>query len=460
MRMRRGLGGLVLAGALLLSGCLGHSQAVAHDAPARKDTPGAREARETEARLADPTEEQPSPEEERKAREDFAQRAIAALRASGEQRPIHYDRENFLLQLGGKEEGHFVSLSNLYGEYLAAPPERREELFTRFTKVRQAPSLPDTFAQARRDLMPVVRGRVFFEQTATTVPIAWRLLGGFLGVGLAFDGPDTLRYLKPEELKHWGVSFEQAFDVAMENLRQRSTEPLAVLAPGTCQSAWNDTYGSSRLLLEEVVLHCPVLGLPVVLVPHRDLLLVTGSQDEEGQRMVAGRALDAMLAPRALDGRALLLTPEGWRTFRPERLSNAWTDFRKLELFTRARDYSEQTQQLEKLYAEKHEDVFVAAYTPYQDEHGRSLSYALWLKGVDTLLPRTEVIFFMNPELGDKAPPVGIARWEDVARVTGALRQPVEGLYPERYRVRTFPTPEQLSQWQSDPNELFDEPGH
>ena len=37
------------------------------------------------------------------------------------------------------------------------------------------------------------------------------------------------------------------------------------------------------------------------------------------------------------------LGPQGWVPFMPERLNNAWADSRKLELFTRARDYDEQT---------------------------------------------------------------------------------------------------------------------
>jgi hypothetical protein len=54
---------------------------------------------------------------------------------------------------------------------------------------------------------------------------------------------------------------------------------------------------------------------------------------------------------------------------------------------------------------------------------------------------------------------VGIARFEEVSRVAGQLLAPVEGLYPERYRVTGFPTPEQLARWQNDPGDLFDEDG-
>ncbi|MFY0571892.1 hypothetical protein ACN28E_49795 [Archangium lansingense] len=333
--------------------------------------------------------------------------------------------------------------------------------------MRAMPEMPETLAEARPNLLPVVRSRTFFEQVPLVMkstpgkatPVAWKPLGGFLGVGLAFDGPDTMRYLGPGELTRWGVSFEQALGMAVENLRSRSTEPLEQLAPGTCKSPWQDSYAASRMLLDEVVRRCPVKGTPVVLVPHRDLLLITGSEDEDGLNQLATQALRAVMAPRALDGRAMRLGSEGWVPYMPERLNNAWADFRKLELFTRARDYDEQTQQLEKLYEEKGVDLFVAAYTPYQDERGRSLSYAVWLKGVDTILPRAEVIFFMDPALGPEAPPVGIARWEEVSRVAGQLLAPVEGLYPERYRVKGFPTEEQLARWQNDPGDLFDEDG-
>jgi hypothetical protein len=460
-RVTRRLMGLALAGALALSGCAGHSRAGAGTTTA--------EARETEARLSEHPEEQEPSGEDQVTRDAFAQRAIAALRAAGEKRNIQYDAEGFLLRLGAKGDnpGETLFLGNFFDEYLAVAPEERDEVFARITRFRDRPALPKTFAEARRNLLPVVRGRTFFEQLRMVVkggegkpvPISWKPVGPFLGAGLAFDGPDTLQYLGPEELGRWGVSFDEAFPVALENLRQRSTEALEQLAPGTCEAPWEDNYAASRLLLEEVVRRCRVKGEPVVVVPHRDVLLITGSEDEDGLRKVAEKSLRAVMAPRALDGRAMRLTAKGWVPFMPERLSNAWGDFRKLELYTLARDYDEQTQRLEKLYQERGEDVFVAAYTPYQDEHGRSISYAVWLKGVDTLLPRTEVIFFMDPALGEEAHPVGIARWDEVAKVLGNLLVPVEGLYPERYRVKGFPTEEQLSHWQNDPGELFDEDG-
>jgi hypothetical protein len=455
--------GLVLAGTLGLGGCAG---------PTRTGAEGSsttRKAREAEERLAEHTEERERTGDEKAEREAFARRAIKALRAAGEKRDIQYDATGFLLRIGskGKDPGETVFLGNFFDEYRALAPEQREAVFAQLSRMQDRPTLPRSFAEARPNLLPVVRGRTFFEQLSLVVkdsagrpaPVVWKAVGPFLGAGLAFDGPDTLQYLGFEELERWGLSFDGAFKVALENLRQRSTEALDQLAPGTCMAPWEDNYASSRLLLVEVVRRCAVRGDPVVMAPHRDLLLITGSEDEDGLRQVAEKSLQALMAPRAMDGRALRLTSEGWVPFMPERLSNAWGGFRKLELYTQARDYDEQTKRLEKLYAERGEDVFVASYTPYQDEQGRSISYAVWLRGVDTLLPKADVIFFMDPALGEEAPPVAIARWDEVVKAIGYLVKKQVGLYPERYRVTGFPAEYQLAQWQNDPGELFDKDG-
>lgn len=460
MRTTRCASALALMGVLGLGGCT---------APSRSEKPDARpDARRAEERLAAhvTAQDASSLAEAQRERDDFAQKALTFLRAEGETRPIRYDAKDFLLEIGDKER-NTVFLSNFFDEYRASAPGQREAVLARLAQVRSAPAMPTAFAEVQPHLMPVVRGRTFFERLRLEVKgrkelaasLSWRPLGAILGVGVAFDGPETLRYLGPDEFRHWGISFEDALALALDNLRQRSAEPLETLSPGTCQGPWRDTYASSRVLLDEVVRRCAVKGDPVVLVPHRDLLLITGSDDEDGLRRVADVALDALLAPRALDGRALRLTSSGWAPFMPERLNEAWTDFRKLELFTRARDYDEQTRQLEKHYQERDEDVFVAAFSPYQDDQGRGLGYAVWQRGTPTLLPRADLIFFMDSSQGERAPPVAVARWEDVASVSPALRTPVEGLYPERYLVRDYPSEEQLDRWREDPGDLFDDAG-
>ena len=63
----------------------------------------------------------------------------------------------------------------------------------------------------------------------TSAPISWKPVDGFLGAGLAFDGPDTLQYLGPDELARWGVSFDQAFTA----IRADRSDGLMVLPDAT-----------------------------------------------------------------------------------------------------------------------------------------------------------------------------------------------------------------------------------
>ena len=455
---------LALVGVLGLGGCSAPARATHPPEPPRPPAPTAEQARSAETRLAEQTEAQeatPEPaSEERRA--EFVQRALAALRAAGETRAIQYDAEHFLFTIGELEPSTLL-LTDFFDEYLDASPEEREDVLRRLVSARTAPGVPDAFLVARPKLVPVVRGRAFYEQvwllmgkdSPAQTTVSFQAVGGHLAVGVALDGAETLRYLGPEEFARWGVSFRQVLDIALENLRQRSREPLEQLAPGTCRAPWKDSYAASRLLLDEVVRRCQVKGDRVVLAPHRDVLLITGSEDEEGLSLVAQLALKAVLTPRSLDGRALRWTSRGWVPFMPERLNGAWADFRKLQLFTQARDYDEQTRQLEKRDRETGAERFVAAFTPYQDERGHSLSYAVWQKGLTTVLPRTEVIFFMDPARGEGARPLAVARWDEVVKASGALLTPVPGLYPERYLTRDYPTEAQLAGWQNDPGDLF-----
>lgn len=404
-----------------------------------------------------------SPDPERQEADAFAQRVLETLRAGGIQGDPHYDPERFLIQLprANGQEPLTLFLSNFYDDYRAAPPERRDEVLQRLLRLHETPDVPDTYASVRPALMPVLRPRSYFEllgllEESANRPgkeaVTWRPLGDVMAVALVHDTPDAMQYIGPEQLERWGVGFDAAYTDALENLRRHSPEPLETLAPGTCRSTWKDNYAASRLLLDEVLRRCPVKGQPVVLIPNRDLLLITGTQDEKGLLLAAEWAEKALQTPRPLDGRALRHTSGGWVPFLPERGSEARPAFQRLALTSQARDYAEQQQRLDRRHEQQGVDLFVAAFVPYEDEHGRSFSQAVWVKGIDTLLPQVDMVIFMDSKLGPEAPPVAVVRWDVVMRDVGNLLVPQEGLYPVRYRLKGFPSQEQLARWKKNPS--------
>jgi len=107
-----------------------------------------------------------------------------------------------------------------------------------------------------------------------------------------------------------------------------------------------------------------------------------------------------------------------------------------------ANDYGDQTESLKAINKKTGEDVFVASLVAIMGEDPCSL--CTWTEGVDTLLPRTDYIFLCRPEAEEAKDGVRMATWEQVRSVVGDLMTKVD-MYPERYRVKSFPSKEQLA---------------
>jgi hypothetical protein len=109
-------------------------------------------------------------------------------------------------------------------------------------------------------------------------------------------------------------------------------------------------------------------------------------------------------------------------------------------------EYNDQKELLDKIHESTGEDVFVASFSAVQHkDSGRIASYGVWAEGVPTLLPETDDLVLMrgNPQTDD----IHVAAsgpWQRVREIAGDLMQPL-GVYPERYRVVEFPTPQQLA---------------
>ncbi|GMU06683.1 hypothetical protein [Corallococcus caeni] len=397
---------------------------------------------------------------EQRDRDEYAQLALAALRAADPTGELKYDPEQFLIQRFAPDGGLGMSLylANFYREYQDTPPERRGQVLARLGRAGVLPEAPTTYAQARPLLMLVVRARDTFEafaqQGGVSSPVSWRPVGEVLAEALVQDTPDAMRYVPTEELARWGISYEQARADAMANLRKLEAAPLRNLTLGACGLFTNDSYGASRLLLDEVVRGCEVKGDPVVVVPNRDTVLITGADDATGLLTVAEAALEGVQAPRPVDGHALRLTADGWKPFLPEPKSPSRSILENLAFASRVRGYQEQTERLRKQLEQEHSEVFVASLVPDKDARGRSFGQTVWSNEGEALLPRADVIVFIDAALGPDAPPVATVRWDLVVRDAGTLLMPELGVYPERYRVQGFPSKEQLQRWKSDPTAM------
>lgn len=152
--------------------------------------------------------------------------------------------------------------------------------------------MPETWAEARTELLPVVRGicrppgsLTRLEDDPTTAPIR-RPVAPFLSELVVWDGAYTRRYVTPQHLEQWGVDGHQAFHAARANLLP--TEGLA-REGAFFRLAAGDGYESSRLLLPGWLraFDDMVEGHPVAACPDARTLLVCGSEDDEALAQLA-----------------------------------------------------------------------------------------------------------------------------------------------------------------------------
>jgi hypothetical protein len=229
--------------------------------------------------------------------------------------------------------------------------------------------------------------------------------------------------------------------MARLNLRRRTAGTFATIAPGVYAAQWNDSYDAARLLLTELITRLDIVGDPVALVPDREHLFITGSEDPEGLRHIAGLAHALLQEPRRITGQSFVYRGGTWSPWSPATDHPQRFAYHQLARLGQALDYGEQKEMLDAEYQRTGTDVYVAGVLLLTSRDDTECWTATtWAKDVVALLPRTDTIAF-GPLADGNCLDVP---WSRVEAVLGATLSP-QGLVPERYRVERFPTTEELA---------------
>jgi hypothetical protein len=394
----------------------------------------------------------------------FARLMERTLRRAGETGRTEYDPKDFALRIGGSDAAggpHTLFLANAYTDYCRASRSDRREVLRRYAAVRDDMAAPQaTFADVRPNLLPRVQARAY----CTLTPLQLRLQGApeekaaeampyrpfseHLGLTLVVDHPDSIQTVAGHLLVDWKVSFDEVLAVAKENLWSRSNQDFGQVGPGLWLSPWQDTHDASRLFLHDLIWQLPVTGRHVAMAPNRNVLLVAGDEDPEALLRMADLADRQLQEPRPLSGHAVRLEGNRWEPFLPATDHPAYMLLRQAAMRSAMLDYAEQKRVLDALHAKTGQDVFVASLMALRGAADTVCTGTAWVDAVtDALMPEADVVAFSRPP-GEKGEPGDgkgalFADWPNVRRVAGDLMEPTD-LYPTRYRVKRFPTPEQL----------------
>jgi len=384
------------------------------------------------------------------SRKKFATQLMKQIEALDGICLLRYDAERF--QLIRTDGDGSVNLTNIYEEHCTLPRgERKQHLMALATVFSHSEDeLPDDFEEAQSHLRPKIWNRssfTFLELKArieggNSPDIPLYPLGSHLYSSLVYDTATAMRSVSNDDLESWGVSYYEANEIACRNLDE-STVAWSRIGDHFHSALSGDNYDSSRILLLDRIRSFEVIGEHVAVVPQRDAMYVAGSGDETSLAIMLELTKKTIEEePRPLCPLPIVLREDEWVDWRPPKDHPVRELFDELELHFLGGLYYEQKELLNELFEVRVDmAAFVSEFSAIEDDQTKKLhSYCVWGRGVDSLLPRTQYLLFVDDD-GVQAS----GEWEHVTKFAADLMQEVDGYYPARYRVRKFPGAETLA---------------
>ncbi|MFO0599175.1 MAG: hypothetical protein U0228_27960 [Myxococcaceae bacterium] len=383
--------------------------------------------------IGDPTAGLNADEEADKAL--FAADVIAQLKEDGHE-GYRLDAKRFALV---NDDGAVLQLGNLYDEYAALPEAKKDDYIRQAAQSLLPAEVPAGWSEAKSQVLTTVRERIFVEligiQTGKTDQLVFKPLADDLVQVAVFDGANNMQFVTKKNLEDWGIDPDELFLEGKKNLVARSQKAFANPSPGVWESQWADNHDIARALLFDTIRKLKVKGDPVVFLPQRDHLVITGSDDDAGLDAVAD-LLDTYLAlPRANGGRGWRLTKSGLEPFVPE----PDTHLAELRQKAVAQDANDQKKALDAKFEKDGTDIFVGTTLFTEDDDGKPLTYAVWTKGADTLMPKADFVVFVDIDRPENQRVIAAGKWDDVFKLVGQKMKPDTSYWPLRYRLKTFP---------------------
>lgn len=355
-----------------------------------------------------------------------------------------FDRENFRLLIS---EGNFFNLHNVYHAYQHTPREERAAVLEQFVLgMLNAPEVPATFEEVKPLLLPALRRKSLLDylrrETLSTEPgdgvLACRDIGPDAVVALGIDAERSMSIVMESKLAEWGVDFDTAMEVAMDNLRNRSVDNFCPVegCPSVIRSNWCDAYDSSRILLPDLMYRGVGSGNPVIMIPTREFLLLAPDNSPATQLAMLGMAEDALSQSNRWCSTAMYHIVDGKLAVYEPQDAQVRDTLRTIARNVEMSDYADQAAQIDKVFERDGTDMFVATFGVLEKD-GRIFSYCTWTEGIPSMLPKTDLVALARRKEGGDFDYV-LAEWQALVQRHGALLQQTAD-FPPRFNVTGFP---------------------
>lgn len=220
------------------------------------------------------------------------------------------------LEVTPESDGHLVKsyLDNAFREYSANPSEIDAIVSRYVSSFRGSFEREQKFT--REQLVLVIRHKIIVDAELTDLR-HWPLAGDINAI-YAFDTPDAVQYPPSEMVNALGLNETALKVLALDNLKRIRTAPQIETHATLAFVSSADPYLPSVLLEDGfwTAERFPYRGDIVVIAAARDLLLVTGSLENEGLETIAKIAHRvASEAPHAISTTPIVRRNGAWQSF-------------------------------------------------------------------------------------------------------------------------------------------------
>ena len=297
-------------------------------------------------------------------------------------------------------------LENAYREYSLAPLGERSRVLRHWIRAwfGMRTELPAEFEDAACDLLPEVKSRAFYHLSALETQLehgaaplmSYKLIGEHLGAAIVYDMPHQMLQISQEHLDRWGVTRDEAMQIAKNNLASLTHR---FSKPGNQVRVYvtdcDDDYGASRLLLAGSLQQLPINGSLIAIAATRQRLFFTGSNDIEGLRIMLSESQRVIQTePHVVSGIALRMEANMWKPWLPEPDHPLFDGFKTMQAHSFARAYEQQQRLLNRI---EDRNIFVAKCSCIRRlSPERANTFCTWTSGITSWLPRTDWIAFVQ----------------------------------------------------------------